>query len=404
IIYQINPEILAMGALPSIERLLTDDSIEEIMYNSPDQPIKIIHREHHMIDTNVNMNLSEAREYSINIAVMNRKYLTEASPVMDGSLPDGSRINITIPPATSTITFTIRKFSHNVITVLDMINQGMIDAKAGAFLWTAVEGLGYHAANILVVGGTSSGKTTFLNGLSILIPLHERIITIEDTPEIRILHENKVPMFSSKNPGATMDDLLKNALRMRPDRIIVGEVRGEEAKTLFSAMNTGHNGCMGTIHATSARETVTRIKNPPLNVPISMLSDLDLLVVMEKISEKRTVSEITEIEVLSGNQPSFNQIYKYDPKKSLTLPTGIPSKLRTKIAQKAGLDIKSFDKIIEDRENILSIASKKHKLTNSLSTSDVFMLIDKNKDHWKKYKGRKRLGILKRKEEELIDW
>jgi len=407
-IYTLKPEIMSQGDLNALQQLLNDDLIEEIMYNNPQQPVKLIHKKLHSIDTNLMLNGQEAQQFVITVAAQNKKYVSEKSPVFDGVLPDGSRINVTVPPATPSITFTIRKFSHNIITLLDLINQKMLDPDVGAFLWTAVEGLGHHAPNMLVVGGTASGKTTFLNALILFVPQDERIITIEDTAEVRIIQQNRVSMFSSKEKMITMDMLLKNALRMRPDRIIVGEVRGAEANTLFNAMNTGHNGCMGTIHARSARETITRISNQPLNVPISMVRDLDMLIVLEKINadgeDRRIVSEITEIDVLAGDKVSFNQIYKYDPKKKKTLPTGIPSKLRTKIAQNSGIEIKEFDKILEDRSNILSIMAKKQDKENSLSTDNVFSMMNSNREHWKKYKGRKKCGIFKRKESELIDW
>ncbi|MFT4303487.1 MAG: type II/IV secretion system ATPase subunit [Candidatus Woesearchaeota archaeon] len=390
-----------------LDELLQDDDIEEIMYNGPDQPIKIMHSKHHMISTNLYFNSQQANKFIIDVASFNHKFLSDKAPVMDGVLPDNSRINITIPPATRTITFTIRRFKSKIVTIIDMINQGIIDNNTAAFLWTVVEGLGHLATNMLVVGGTASGKTTFLNALSVLIPQNERIITIEDTAELRIIQQNKVPMFSGKN--SDMDSLLKNALRMRPDRIMVGEVRGAEARTLFSAMNTGHNGCMGTLHARNARETVTRITNSPMNVPMNMVRDLDLVVVLEKINEtgneKRVISEITEIEVLAGDQPSFNQIYKYDAKLKITTTTKIPSRLRSKIAKASGIEIKQFDKIIEDRSNILSIIANKQKESNNgLSTALLFDLFEKNRNHWQKYKGKKKFIFSKVKEEELIDW
>lgn len=407
-VYKIDSNELAKGGLSALRSLLNDDQIEEIMYNNPQQPIKLIHKNMHSVDTNLMLSTEEAQQFIIGVATLNKKVITESNPTFDGVLADGSRINITIPPATPSITFTIRKFSHNIITIVDFVNQKMVDPDVGAFLWTTVEGLGHHAPNMLVVGGTASGKTTFLNALSLFIPPNERVITIEDTAEVRIMQQNRVSMFSNKEKNISMDMLLKNALRMRPDRIIVGEVRGAEASTLFSAMNTGHNGCMGTLHARSARETITRISNQPLSVPISMVRDLDMLVVLEKVmvngEEKRVVSEITEIDVLSGDKVSFNQIYKYDSKKDKTLSTGIPSKLRTKIAQNAGVEIKQFDKIIEDRSNILSIMAKKQGESNILSTLDVFGLFEKNKEHWRKYNGRKKFKFFKRKEEELIDW
>ncbi len=407
-IYIINPDIIANGGVAALDKLLSDDHLEEIMYNHPDVPVKIIHKQYHAIDTNIMLSTEEARQFVVNVAAFNKKILSEKTPVLDGVLADGSRINVTIPPATATISFTIRKQSHEIITMLDLVNGGMINPRLGAFLWTTIEGLGHHATNMLIVGGTATGKTTFLNGLCMLIPVNERVITIEDTAEVRIMQQNKVPMFSNKEKNITMDMLLKSALRMRPDRILVGEVRGVEAKTLFGAMNTGHNGCMGTLHARSARETITRISNPPLDVPLSMIRDLDLLIVLEKINvngnEKRVISEVTEVNVLAGDQVSFNQIYKYNPKKDSTLPTGIPSKLRTKLAQESGIDIKQFDKILEDRENIITLASKKQKEMKSFSTLDVFNLFEKNRSHWSKYKGKKKIGLFKRKEEELIDW
>lgn len=406
--YKIKTDLLIQGGIFSLQQLLKDDAIEEVMFNNPQQAIKIIHRSQHSIDTNIFITTDEALGFVLDVARLNKKIITEASPVMDGVLADGSRINITIPPATLTITFTIRKSSSRVISILEIINDGVVDAKVGAFLWTIVEGLGHHAANILVVGGTASGKTTMLNAMCMLVPQNERIVTIEDTAEVRILHQNRVSMFSSKEKNITMDMLLKNALRMRPDRILVGEVRGAEARTLFSAMNTGHNGCMGTLHARSARETVTRIMNPPLSVPVSMIRDLDLIVVLEKINiggnDKRIISEITEVEVLAGDQVSFNQIYKFDPKKNLTLLTGIPSKLRTKIAQNAGIEIKQFDTVIEDRSNVLEIAAKKQKAENSLSSVGIFNLLEKNREHWRNYKGKKKMGLFRRKDEELINW
>ncbi|MCB9359101.1 CpaF family protein [Candidatus Woesearchaeota archaeon] len=390
-----------------LDELMKDEDIEEIMYNGPKVPIKIIHNRMHMISTNVYLNDSQAQKFALDVATTNKKFLGEKSPTMDGVLFDGSRINVTIPPATPTITFTIRKFSRKVITIVDMINEGVVDCYTGAFLWSVVEGLGHLSTNILVVGGTASGKTTFLNALSVLIPQTERVITIEDTAELRILQNNKVPMFSGKN--ASMDSLLQNALRMRPDRIIVGEVRGVEARTLFNAMNTGHNGCMGTLHARNARETLTRVTNEPLSVPVNMVRDLDLIIVLEKINqngrEKRIISEITEIEVMAGDQVSFNQIYAYDAKAGRTIKTKIPSRLRAKIAKAAGIEIKKFDIIVEDRSNILELVAKKQKETNNgLNTSVLFDIFERNRNHWQKYKGKKKFGMFKRKEEELIDW
>jgi flagellar protein FlaI len=402
--YVMSDIYLGRGGLASLNELINDEAIEEIMYNDPNKPVEIMHRNYKSVTTNINITSSDALKYIIQIAAYNKKIITEASPLLDGVLPNGSRINATVPPATPFPTFTIRKFSHETITMAELMNEGVLDAKTAATLWTFIEGLGHKPVNMLIAGGTATGKTTFLNALLMLVPNNQRIITIEDTAELRILHHNRVAMFADKEKNITMDMLLKNSLRMRPDRIIVGEVRGPEAMTMFSAMNTGHNGCMGTLHASSAREVVTRITNPPMSVPISMLKDLNLIVLLERINDKRVVSEITEVELLSGNQVSFNPIYKYNPAKGVMEPTGIPSRLRTRIAEASGIEIKQFDSIIADRTNIMWLVAGKKKEFTNISSFDIFDLFRKNQEHWKKFKGNKKWGFIKRKEEELIDW
>jgi len=220
-------EMVGYGVL---DPLVNDELLEEIMVIGPKRPVYVFHRKYGMM-----------------------------------KIPDGSRVNATIPPASvDGSTITIRKFRKDPYTVLDLISFGTMSPELAAFLWLAVDGMGAKPANILVSGGTGSGKTTTLNVLATYIPAHERIITIEDTAELNLPLEHWVrlearPPSIEGTGEISMDVLVKNALRMRPDRIIVGEVRHKEASTLFTAMNTGHDGCMGTIHANSAEETMVRI-------------------------------------------------------------------------------------------------------------------------------------------------
>ncbi len=200
-------------------------------------------------------------------------------------LEDGSRLNATIPPASPYgPTLTIRKFLKNPLTIISLIKNRTINPRVAAFLWMCVDGLDYKPANLIVSGGTGSGKTTFLNALAVFIREGTRLVTIEDTTELQLMHEHivrleTIPPGRDGTMEISMDTLLKNSLRMRPDRIIVGEVRGSEAVTMFTAMNTGHDGCMGTLHANTAKETATRLMSPPMNVAPIMLTALDLLVV-----------------------------------------------------------------------------------------------------------------------------
>lgn len=203
-------------------------------------------------------------------------------------------------------------------------------------MWCAVEGFGAKPANIVISGGTSSGKTTLLNVLANFIPDESRVITIEDTAELKLPIKHVI-RFEGRPPGIegtgelTLEILVKNTLRMRPDRVIVGEIRSFEASTLFTAMNTGHDGCMGTIHANSARETLIRITSPPMEVPMLMLAGLDLIIVEKKLNtskgQVRRITEIAEIDGVFENNPKANIIFRWNPRTDNLERTEQPIKL-----------------------------------------------------------------------------
>ena len=256
-----------------IDPLIQDDDLEEIMIIGINKPVFVYHRKYGMMKTNITFkDEQELIDLIDGIARQINRRIDQESPILDGRLLDGSRINATIPPISADgPSLTIRKFRKDPFTIIDLINSKTISIELAAFFWLCFDGLGVKSANAIISGGTSSGKTTTLNALSAFINPSERIITIEDTLELQIPHEHVIRMETRpanvENKGElTMNDLVKNSLRQRPDRIIVGEVRAEEAITLFTALNTGHSG-FGTLHSNDARETITRLTNKPMSVP-----------------------------------------------------------------------------------------------------------------------------------------
>jgi len=308
-----------------IDDLIKDDLLEEIMVVGPQKPVYVFHREYEMMTTNIEFFSEQEIEDLINrIAREVGRRVDVSSPLLDARLADGSRVNATIPPASiSGGTLTIRKFKGDPYSIVDLIRMNTLSSEAAAFLWMCVDGLQTKPANILIAGGTGSGKTTLLNVLAAFIPERERVLTIEDTAELNLPLKHWIRM-EAKPPGLEgtgelrMDILTKNSLRMRPDRIIVGEIRHEEAFTLFTAMNTGHDGCMGTVHANSPEETIIRVTSPPMNVPAVMLSGLDMLIIEHRYYDRkkgtiRRLSEIAEVYGALEGHPKTQTIFQRDP-------------------------------------------------------------------------------------------
>ncbi len=348
-----------------LEFLLNDDQLEEIMVIGTGKPVFVNHRDFGNCKTNLVFDTDEEIVRIIEkIAASVGRRVDKSSPLLDARLPDGSRVNATIPPISlDGPTITIRKFRSQPLTVVNLIEFRTLNVEVAAYLWLVVEGLGIKPGNVLAAGGAGSGKTTTLNVLCSFIPETERVITIEDTAELTLPVEHVVRL-ETRPPNVegegevTMDDLVKNTLRMRPDRIIVGEVRGREARTLFTAMNTGHDGCMGTVHANSAKETLIRLTNPPMEVPEIMLPALDLILMQNKIyHENRTLRRITEVaEVVSDEKGgvNLNNVYEWDPKKDELVPTGVPSVLKQKLARLKGISEEELERELERRRRVLS--------------------------------------------------
>lgn len=287
--------------LGNIDILLNDTNLEEIVVNNATEPVWVYHRKYGWLRTNI-LIPSEARirHYSTIIGRDVGKEITLLNPLMDAHLKSGDRVNATLTPISSKgNTITIRKFAVKPWTVTDLLKDKTISYEGAALLWMAVQ----NELSVIVAGGTASGKTSMLNAISNFFPSNQRIISVEDTRELmlpKLLHwvplETRLANPEGKG-GIEMLDLIVNSLRMRPDRIIVGEIRRKkEAEVLFEAMHTGHS-VYGTLHANNARETINRLTSPPIDLPKQVLSALSLIVVqhINRRTNKRRTLQIAEV-------------------------------------------------------------------------------------------------------------
>ena len=366
-----------------IDSLIQDDELEEIMIIGINKPVFVYHRKYGMMKTNIEYaDEQELLDLIDSMARQINRRIDQESPILDGRLPDGSRINATIPPVSADgPSLTIRKFKQDPLTIIDLINSRTLSLDLAAFFWLCFDGLGVKSANAIISGGTSSGKTTTLNALSAFINPKERIITIEDTLELQIPHEHVIRMetrpANTENKGElTMNDLVKNSLRQRPDRIIVGEVRSNEAITLFTALNTGHSG-FGTLHSNSARETITRLTTEPMSVPKIMIQAIDFIIMQTRIYTPsgvsyRRISEVAEVVGIEEDMIQLNKIYEWNPEKDIIENVGIASQTLTQIANLSGKSLYELSKEIDNRKIIL-----RHMINHNIHTvNDVNTVLE----------------------------
>ncbi len=312
----------ALGLGP-IQQLLDDESVTEIMVNHPDQIF--IEQDGRLTLANVSFPSEEQLRRVIEriVGKVGRR-IDESSPLVDARLADGSRVNAIIPPlAVRGSSLTIRKFSKRSFTVDDLIRFGSVTPELGEVLELCVRG----RLNILVSGGTGTGKTTLLNVLSSFIPEGERIVTIEDAIELK-LQQSHVVQLESRPPNVegrgevTIRDLVKNSLRMRPDRVVIGECRGGEALDMLQAMNTGHDGSISTLHANSPRDCVARLETLVLmagmDLPLRAIreqigSAVDMIVQISRMRDgSRRITYVTELTGIENDEPVLNDLYRFD--------------------------------------------------------------------------------------------
>lgn len=343
-----------------VDILIADSQIEEITINGASSEVMIYHRKHGWLKTNLKfMADDEIRNVASRIALENKKFFSNLNPLLDAHLRGGHRVNATLNSiSTKGSTLTIRRFSDKPWTVSDLIETGTSSATTLALLWVAME----NEMSIIVSGGTGSGKTSFLNAVMGFIPANQRIISVEDTREIRLPdYSHWVPMEArqpnQEGKGAvSMLDLIVNSLRMRPDRIVIGEIRKkEEAEVLFEAMRTGHS-VYGTFHANTANETVLRMSNPPIEIPKLSLNALGLICVQhrDRKTGKRVTLQIAEIDE-AGNE---HVVLRYNPKTQKHDFVTKPVNMLKKLSEFQGIEEKEFYELLEERAFILSYISK----------------------------------------------
>ncbi len=313
-------DMLGLGPL---EPLLEDDAVTDIMVNGPERVF--VERRGKVAPTNVRFrDRSHLANISQRIAARIGRRIDESSPMVDARLADGSRVNIVFPPlALDGPYLSIRKFSRRQIDIPKLVGFGSLSAELGR----ALDIMGRARLNIIISGGTGSGKTTLLNAISRMIDHGERVVTVEDAAELQ-LQQPHVVRLETRPPNiegrgeVTQRDLIRNALRMRPDRIIVGEVRGSEAFDMLQAMNTGHDGSMSTIHANNTRDALTRIENmvqmgnmglPSRAIKSQVLSAVDVIVQVERQRDGgRRVVQLTELVGLEGEVMTLHDIFSFE--------------------------------------------------------------------------------------------
>jgi flagellar protein FlaI len=319
--YYIERDIIGMG---KIETLMNDENIEDISCDGTNIPLYVYHRDPKFASLKTNImfeNADELNSFVVKLAQKTNKSISIAEPLLDGSLPDGSRIQATLGTdiARKGSNFTIRKFTEKPLTPTHMMKLGTLDSTQLAYLWIAVE----NGKSILVSGGTATGKTSLLNALSLFIRPSFKVVSIEDTAELRlplphwIPHVARTPLSIKGKVGeVTLFDLLKSSLRQRPDYIIVGEVRGREAFVLFQQMATGHSA-LATIHAASVPQLIDRLITPPISLPPSLLENIDIIVflTLSRLKEiyVRRADNIMEVTGIEGNRPLSRNVFAWQP-------------------------------------------------------------------------------------------
>ena len=331
LVLDIARDVMGLGPL---EQFLADPTVTEVMANGTD----FIYVERFgIIEQTSARFISEdhLRRVIERIVASVGRRIDEASPMVDARLSDGSRVNVIVPPLSlDGSILTIRKFAKDPFRVNDLIALGTLTEQVASVLAATVEG----GMNILISGGTGTGKTTMLNVLSSFVPPEERIITVEDAVELQLLQEHVIRL-EARPPNIegqgeiTIRDLVRNALRMRPDRIIVGEVRGAESIDMLQAMNTGHDGSMSTVHANSPRDALARVETmvlmagfdlPTRAIREQIASALNLIVHVDRLRDgSRRISHVTEVVGMEGEIITLQDIYKYDYKTGALAATGI---------------------------------------------------------------------------------
>ncbi len=384
--YYVYRDLIGYGR---IHVTMKDPMLEDISCDGHGVPIYVYHRNHHSIRSDVKFNTEEElNRYVIQLAQKCGRDISKANPILDTTMPDGSRLNTSLGTEITTrgSTFTIRRFKEVPLTIIDLINYGTVNTEVAAFLWLAVQ----YGASMMCAGGTASGKTTTLNAVALFIPPSSKVFTIEDTREMNIPHENWVPGLTreikdeDEGGGARnidMFELLKTAMRQRPDYMVVGEVRGKETMIVFQAMATGQT-VYSTLHADSVESVVHRLENPPINVPRILVLSLNFVLLQGQVrvrgKKTRRIKQIAEIWDID---PETNHIrvtpvftWSWTSAGDQFRFSGT-SKFLDKVADLEGIKYKDLQDEIDNRTIVLDWLLKRLQNDESITYKEVFKTI-----------------------------
>jgi len=377
IMYFISRDFIGLN---EIQPLMLDPFIEDIGCDGNGVPVYVVHQRYGSLRTNVIFkDMQYLKDFVTKLAERCDRYISYAEPLLDGTLPDGARIQASLAEDVTTRgpTFSIRKFRQSPFTPADMITLNTASAEMLAYLWFAVE----NGVNILIAGGVATGKTSFLNTLSMFIRTEAKIVSIEDTRELSLPHENWIPGaartgFAGSTVGeVTMFDLLKESFRQNPDYLIVGEIRGKEAYVMFQAMSSGHPS-ISTMHAGSVDDVIKRLSTEPINISPGLLEVLDLVIVMTHAREKgksaRRVKEIVELESVDSvtGRPRISKSFVWIPFKDEYEYRG-NSWVLHKISFEKGIPLNKIMGDIARRKVLLAWMAEKN--VNTMSEAAKYM-------------------------------
>ena len=358
--YYLRRDLSGFGPL---EALMHDPALEDISCNGDNLPVFVFHRTWGSLPTSVLFREGELNQFVLKLAQKANKQISLTNPMVDATLPGGSRVQVTYSNVVSLrgSSFTIRKFRTEPMTPLDLIRFGTYNAEILAFLWLVIE----HRRSLIIAGGTASGKTSTMNAISLFIPQNAKIVSLEDTHEIQLPHRNWLATQTRElNTHGVQGDidlfsLLKSSMRQRPEYIIVGEVRGKEAQTLFQAMNTGH-ATLSTIHAGSVQETINRLTHEPISVPSVMFTALDLVITQSLYSYSnnriRRCVAIHEISVDEDGTIIPRKLFEWDVQGDSFRKVAQCSRVLEEIAAMRGWTPDKVNEALKKREEFLTIA------------------------------------------------
>ncbi len=376
-----------------IEDLLRDPDVEDIIINSLN-PIYIHHTFQGLVKTDKRFESQKELDVFIKkLVVFSGRNATRKLNNLVLANVQG-RVNIAMSPFGPQVTIT--KIKEKPLSIIDLIRKGAMNYDIAALLWLYLEGMSIRPANILILGAPGAGKTTLLNSLLGFIPEKERLVIIEDTLELSTVDQESWSRLES-DEEVTLADLVKNSLRMRPERIVVGEVRGEEAQDMMTAMNIGKY-CMGTIHASAAREAIIRLENEPMNIPETLVNLVDVFITCVKYHVKhqvfRVVAEIAETAGMEQKKVLLSAVWRHDYEKRAFMEVSPTSVFRDKVARACGLQAMDVTKEIKVRSEVIKIMDNKN-MVSMPEAAQFFRFYNKDADAALESLGVSRAELLK---------